>query len=248
VSILDADYPAGLRLIFNPPPFLVLRGQMSEVDARGVAVVGTRHPTEDGIRRARRLGRELAQDGITVFSGLALGIDAAAHLGALEADGRTIGVVGHGLLRPTYPRDNRELAEKIAASAALVSQFRPDTAPSRYTFPMRNAVMSGLSQGTVVVEASHTSGARMQARLAAEHGKRVWLLETLVRDFPWARQFQEKYATSTRVIRDVSAVIEELRSEQEIAVAAQGELPPVPAVEEARRPGPEPLRLFALGT
>lgn len=249
LSILHHDYPASLRLIFNPPPFLVVRGQLEEIDARGVAVVGTRHPSDEGIRRALRLGRELAQAGITVYSGLALGIDAAAHRGAIEAGGRTVGVVGHGLLRPIYPKENRDLAEQVAASAALVSQFRPDTPPSRHTFPMRNAVTSGLSQGTVVVEASHTSGARMQARLAAEHGRRVWLLESLVADFPWARQFCERYAGSTRVISDVSDMLDELRSEQEIAAAvARGELPAVPDVEEARRSEPEPLRLFALGT
>jgi len=247
ISILDSDYPPSLRLIFNPPPFLVLRGHLIESDACGVAVVGTRHPTEEGLRRARRLGRELAEAGITVYSGLALGIDTAAHLGALDVGGRTVAIVGHGLLRPTYPKENQQLAEQIAASAALVSQFRPDTPPSRYTFPMRNAVTSGLSQGTVVVEASHTSGARMQARLAVEHGKRVWLLGSLVRDFPWAREFNERHPDSTRVIADVSEVLEELRSEQEIAAAARGELPPVPPVEEARRPRPEPLRLFSLG-
>src|SRR5262249_28544199 len=93
ISILDAEYPASLRLIFNPPPFLVLRGALAERDARGVAVVGTRNPTEEGLKRARRLARELAEEGITVYSGLAMGIDTAAHLGALEGGGRTIAVV-----------------------------------------------------------------------------------------------------------------------------------------------------------
>jgi DNA processing protein len=246
VTILDSEYPPSLRLIFNPPPFLVLRGSLLERDARGVAVVGTRHPTDEGVRRARRLAAELAQAGITVYSGLAAGIDTAAHLGALEGGGRTVGVVGHGLLRPIYPKENGELADRIAESAALVSQFRPDTPPSRYTFPMRNAVTSGLSQGTVVVEASHTSGARMQARLAAEHGKRVWLLESLVRQFPWAEKFRETYAPSTRVVADVSDVLEELQSEDEITALAQGDLPPVPEAEKARRPEPEPLQLFAV--
>jgi DNA processing protein len=246
ITILDSEYPASLRLIFNPPPFLVLRGALLERDARGVAVVGTRHPTEEGVQRARRLARELAQAGITVYSGLAAGIDTAAHLGALEGGGRTVGVVGHGLLQPIYPKENVGLSEGIAESAALVSKFRPDTPPSRYTFPMRNAVTSGLSQGTVVVEASHTSGARMQARLAAEHGKRVWLLESLVHQFPWARKFRETYGSSTRVVADVSDVLEELRSEDEIVTLAQGDLPPVPEVEEARRPEPEPLQLFAV--
>jgi DNA processing protein len=246
VTILSPDYPPSLRLIFNPPPFLVLRGELLERDARGVAVVGTRHPSDEGVRRAGRLGYQLAEAGITVYSGLAKGIDAAAHRGALEAGGRTIGVVGHGLLQPIYPKENRALAEEIAASAALVSQFRPDTPPSQHTFPMRNAVTSGLSQGTVVVEASKTSGARMQARLAAEHGKRVWLLQSLLDNFEWAHEFYEKHAPSTRVIRDVSEVLAELLSEQEIAAAAQSALPPVPPVEQARRPEPEPLHLFAL--
>jgi DNA processing protein len=245
VTILERNYPASLRLIFNPPPFIVLHGKLAEADARGVAVVGTRNPTEQGLKRARRLARDLAEAGITVYSGLARGIDTAAHHGALENGGRTVGVVGHGLLQPIYPKENQELADQIAATAVLISQFRPDTPPSQYTFPMRNAVTSGLSQGTVVVEASKTSGARMQARLAAEHGKRVWLLDSLVRNSDWAAAFAAKYSQSTRVISDISQVLEELRSEREIAAAAKGDLPPVPAVEEARRPDPEPLQLFA---
>ncbi len=246
MTILDDDYPASLRLVFNPPPFLAMRGELIEADARGVAVVGTRKPTDEGVRRARRLGRELAQAGITVYSGLALGIDTAAHEGALEAAGRTVAVLGHDLLKPIYPTQNAALAERIAATAALVSQFRPDQEPSRATFPMRNVVTSGLAQGTVVVEASHTSGARAQARLAAEHGRRVWLLDSLVRDFPWARKFRERFRSQTRVIRDVSEVLDELRTEREIAEAAGSSLPPVPPEEEARRPEPEPMQLFAL--
>jgi DNA processing protein len=246
LTVLDREYPSSLHLIFNPPPFLFLRGELLERDARGVAVVGTRNPSADGVERANRLGRELADAGITVYSGLAMGIDTAAHRGAIDRGGRTIGVAGHGLLQPIYPKENRALAEEIAESAALVSQFRPDTPPSRFTFPMRNAVTSGLAQGTVVVEASHTSGARMQARLAAEHGKRVWLLASLVENFPWARRFSETYSERTRVVADVSQVLEDLQSEQEIADAAKGELPPVPPVEEARRPDPQPLQLFAL--
>jgi DNA processing protein len=244
-TILDAEYPPSLRLIFNPPPFLVTRGTLRDVDARGVAVVGTRDPSSEGVQRARRLARELAEAGITVYSGLAKGIDTAAHLGALEAGGRTIAVVGHGLLRPIYPKENIELAARILEQGALVSQFRPDTPPSRYTFPMRNAVTSGLSQGTVVVEASRTSGARMQARLAAEHGKRVWLLSSLVENFDWAREFRDRYAASTRVIGDVSEVLEELRSEEEITASAEGSLPPVPEIEASRRPEPEPIQLAA---
>src|SRR6266511_663042 len=151
MTILDQEYPASLRLVFNPPPFLTLRGELAAEDARGVAVVGTRRPSEEGIRRAGRLSRELAEAGITVYSGLAAGIDSAAHAGALDGGGRTVAVLGHGLLRPIYPKENAPLAETIANSAALVSQFRPDTPPTKGTFPMRNVVTSGLSQGTIVV-------------------------------------------------------------------------------------------------
>lgn len=239
LTILDQGYPANLRLVFNPPPFLFLRGELTEADIRGVAVVGTRHPSDEGRRRAQRLGRELAEAGITVFSGLAAGIDGAAHAGALEAGGRTVAVLGHGLLRPLYPKENRELGEAIAAQGALVSQFRPDTPPTKATFPMRNVVTSGLSQGTVVVEASRTSGARMQARLAAEQGKRVWLLRSLLDGFDWAREFAERYREHVHVVASVGDVLDDLLDTGAVTSAAHDGLPPVASAEEARRGKPE---------
>jgi DNA processing protein len=167
-----------------------------------------------------------------VLSGLAKGIDAAAHTGALEANGRTVAVLGHGLLRPVYPAENRGLADEIlAAGGALVSQFLPDTPPTQGTFPLRNAVMSGMAQGTVVVEAGKTSGARMQARFAAEHGKRVWLLQSLVDEFEWATEFAERYRDRTRVVSDVSGVLDELHDAGDAPI----ELPPVADAEERRR-------------
>ena len=170
--------------------------------------------------------------GATVLSGLALGIDAAAHSGALEAGGRTVAVLGHGLLRPIYPAQNRLLAEEILdSSGALVSQFQPDAPPTRGTFPLRNVVMSGMVQGTVVVEASKTSGARMQARSAAEQGKRVWLLESLVERFEWADEFAVRYRDRTRVVKDVSDVLSELHD----AGGSPIELPPVADAEQRRR-------------
>ena len=236
LTILDDEYPANLRVVFNPPPFLVLRGELQAEDTRGVAVVGTRHPSDEGLRRARKLGYELASAGITVFSGLAQGIDAAAHAGALEAKGgRTFAVLGHGLLQPIYPKENRELAEEVAAAGALVSQFRPDTPPTKGTFPMRNVVTSGLSQGTIVVEASRTRGARMQARFAAEQGKRVWLLRSLVDEFDWARDFAARRAREVRVVESTEQVLEQIQDERAIAAAAAAGLPPVAAAEEERR-------------
>lgn len=232
LTVLDPEYPASLRLVFNQPPFITLLGEIREDDARGVAIVGTRKPTPDGTRRAHKLAFELASDGITIYSGLARGIDAAAHAGALEARGRTIAVLGHGLLQPVYPKENAALAERVRASGGLVSQFRPDAPPTRWSFGMRNAITSGLSQGTVVVEASHTSGARMQARFAAEQGKRVWLLRSLVRNFQWARDFTDRYPAETRVVEQVSDVVEELVDRPGRLV----EPPPVPEAEERRRP------------
>lgn len=190
VTVLDPGYPANLRLIPNLPPFLFYRGDLSEDDARSVAVVGTRTASKTGIHRAAKMSRLLAGQSVTVVSGLARGIDTAAHRAALEAGGRTIAVLGTGVTR-CYPAENANLADAITASGAVVSQFWPTSPPSRYTFPRRNVVMSGISQGTVVIEAGSTSGAKMQARLALEHGKKVFLIHSLVESQPWARNYAD---------------------------------------------------------
>lgn len=208
VTVLDDEYPANLRIVFNLPPFLFYRGELRDDDARAVAVVGTRTATDEGLQRARRMARLLAEQKVTVLSGLARGIDTAAHQACLEAGGRTIAVLGSGILR-VYPPENAELAERISEGGAVVSQFWPDAPPTRYSFPRRNAVMSGLGQGTVVIEASATSGAKMQARLALQHGKKVWLLESLVAEYPWARKYLERGATQ---VDGVDTIISQLRS------------------------------------
>jgi DNA processing protein len=190
VTVLDEGYPANLRLIFNLPPFLFVRGALTEDDLRAVSVVGTRQATPGGVERAATMSRLLCERGVTVVSGLARGIDTAAHTAALEAGGRTVAVIGTGILR-TYPAENTALADRIAAQGAVVSQFWPDGPPASYTFPRRNVTMSGIAQGTVVIEASSTSGAKMQARLALEHGKKVFLLRSLTEDQPWARKYVE---------------------------------------------------------
>lgn len=123
-----------------------------------------------------------------MISGLARGIETEAHTATLEASGRTIAVVGTGILR-TYPRENAALADRIAQNGAVVSQFWPDAPPTKYSFPMRNAVMSGISQGTAVIEASATSGAKMQARIALEQGKRAFLMASLVTREEWAQRY-----------------------------------------------------------
>lgn len=207
-TVLDDDYPLNLRTVSNLPPFLFYRGKLRQDDAFSVAVVGTREPSRDGLKRAREMARRLAERGVTVLSGLARGIDTAAHEATLRASGRTIAVLGSGLFN-VYPRENLGLAERIADSGAVVSQFWPDAPPAGYNFPRRNIVTSGLGQGTVVIEASATSGAKMQARLALEHGKLVFILKSLVDTHDWAKRYVQRGAIEVRTVDDV---IRRLRS------------------------------------
>jgi len=208
ITVLHEDYPANLHEIYNRPPFLWVRGSLAAYDHRAIAIVGTRQASEAGRQEAARLAQALAREGVTVLSGLALGIDEAAHSSALEAGGRTVAVLGHGILTPLYPAANRGLSERIVESGALISQFWPDAPPTRKSFPMRNVVTSGMSVGTVVVEASATSGAKMQARLALEHGKRVFLPESLVLQQEWARRYAERPgATVVRRVEDILDVL-----------------------------------------
>lgn len=206
-TVLDEDYPANLRLVYNLPPFLFYRGELRRDDARAVAVVGTRNPTEEGIARARRLSALLAENGVTVLSGVARGIDTAAHEACIEAGGRTIAILGTGIHR-VYPPENGPLMERIAATGAVVSQFWPDSPPRTDTFPRRNIVTSGMGQGTVVIEASATSGAKMQARLAMEHGKRVFLISTLVEQHPWTQRYVARGAIVVHGVDDILRLLQ----------------------------------------
>lgn len=200
-TVLDPGYPSPLHSIFNRPPLVFLQGTWREPeDARSIAVVGTRQPSPDGIRRARRLSRELVAANYTILSGLALGIDTAVHEATIEAGGRTIAVIGTGLQR-IYPASNAGLARRILeCEGTILSQFLPDQPPTKWTFPKRNVVMSGLSLATVVIEAGATSGAKMQARIALEHGRSVFLLRSLVREHEWAQRYVEQGIYGTRAI------------------------------------------------
>jgi DNA processing protein len=211
-TVLDDDYPVNLRLIPNLPPFLFYVGELRADDAYSVAVVGTRQPSGAGIVRTRKISRLLADEGVTVLSGLARGIDTEAHEACVRAGGRTIAVLGSGLKR-IYPEENTTLAREIAKQGAVVSQFWPDTPPVSYNFPRRNVVTSGMGQGTVVVEATRTSGAKMQARLAIAHGKFVFLLKSLTATQPWARSYLSK--PGVYEVEDVEDIVRWLRSPQE---------------------------------
>lgn len=208
-TVLDDDYPQNLREIPNLPPFLFYKGRLEPADSYAVAVIGTRNASREGLIRAGRMATLLVERGVTVLSGLALGIDTVAHTATLEAGGRTVAVMGTGVCH-TYPAENEALAERIVASGGLlVSQFWPGQFPAKYTFPRRNVVMSGMGQGSVVIEASATSGAKMQARLALEHHRKVFLLRSLVEEYEWARNYSSR--TGAVVVETVDDVVRELR-------------------------------------
>jgi DNA processing protein len=212
VCVLDAEYPSNLRMIHQHPPVLFMRGTADERDVTSVAVVGTRQPTPRGIDQARQLATGLAGNGIPVISGLAAGIDTAAHTAALEAGARTVAVIGTGIDR-VYPAQNADLQEEIAAKGLVISQFLPGSSPTKASFPMRNAVMSGYALATVVVEAAHRSGARMQARLALQHGRHVFLMRSLL-EHDWARDYAERPGvTVVETADDVFAGLQRLASE-----------------------------------
>jgi DNA processing protein len=173
VLLPDADYPVLLRPIDLPPPFLLVRGDLLREDALGVAIVGSRRGSPYGLRVAERLAVDLGGRGVTVVSGLARGIDTAAHRGALEVGGRTIAVLGSGV-DVLYPPENGRLAREVARAGAVVSQFPMGTPPLPHHFPARNRLIAGLTLGTVVVEAAERSGALITARLAGELGREVY--------------------------------------------------------------------------
>lgn len=188
-TVLDSDYPLNLCFVYNLPPFLFYRGSLRpDRDARSLAVVGTRRASRDGLAQAHRLAAELVQHGITVTSGLASGIDTAAHRATLAAGGRTIAVSPVGITG-VYPAKNRALSEEIEQNGGLVvSPFFATSGVDRARFRRRNVVTSGISQGTVVVEAGWRSGARMQARVACEHDRQVFLLSGLAGRTEWAAE------------------------------------------------------------
>ena len=173
VTLYDPAYPQCLKEIDTPPLVLYVRGKLTPEDSRSLSIVGSRDAKDYGRKVSYRLSYQLSQRGLTVVSGLAKGIDTSAHRGALEAGGRTIAVMGNGLSF-IYPATNRDLAEKITESGALISEFPMGVKPKPRNFPRRNRIISGLTLGTVVVEASNRSGALITARLAGEQGREVF--------------------------------------------------------------------------
>jgi DNA processing protein len=210
-TCLDDSYPEQLRDIHQVPPLVFTRGRLV-LDRRAVAVVGTRNASARGLDVARTISTSLSRAGVTVVSGLAAGIDTAAHAAALKARGRTVAVVGTGINR-YYPAANEDLQRQIASEGLVLSQFWPDASPTKRTFPMRNAVMSGYAAATVVVEAAYRSGARMQARMALEHGRPVVLPRELL-EHEWAQTYARRPGVHVvDDIEDLLSTVDELTSQ-----------------------------------
>lgn len=211
-TVLDNEYPLRLRDIHEAPLFLFGQGLLLSND-QGVSVVGSRDASPGGLDAARGIATALANAQLTVISGLARGIDTAAHTAALAVGGRTVAFVATGINR-TYPSENRPLHEAISDTGLVLSQFWPDAPPQRHTYLMRNALMSGYGLATIVVEAGEKSGARAQARMAVEHGRPVVLTRSVFDRNEWAKKLSTKpnvYVASG--IDDVASALREIRSE-----------------------------------
>ncbi|HEV2160906.1 MAG TPA: DNA-processing protein DprA [Stellaceae bacterium] len=204
------DYPPRLRDAKYPVELLYYRGGWELTETRSLSVVGTRTPTDAGLERAARLARELVARQFTVVSGLATGIDTAAHNAALEAGGRTIAVVGTPL-GEVYPKENRDLQERIANDFLLISQVpvlrydRQKPPQNRFFFPERNVTMSAMTEGTIIVEAGETSGTLIQARAALHQGRKLFILESCFqrKDITWPARFAEQGAIRVREPEDI---------------------------------------------
>jgi DNA processing protein len=208
VAVVDPDYPPLLREIADPPAFLYVRGNPALLSFPQLAIVGSRNPTPVGRDTAQAFARALAAAGLTITSGLALGIDGAAHQGALDAHGRTIAVAGTGLDR-VYPPAHHGLAHRIAEHGALVSEFPLGTPPKRENFPRRNRVIAGLSLGALVVEAALRSGSLITARLAGEQGREVFAIPGSIHS-PLSRGCHALIRQGAKLVETADDIISEL--------------------------------------
>lgn len=207
----DPDYPETLRHIPDPPLLLYLRGDRQTLNRTQLAMVGSRHATREGLDNARRFAGALASQGLCITSGLALGVDAAAHVGALEAGGWTLAVLAGGLDQ-VYPSQHRRLADQIAAQGALISEIPPGVQPRAGHFPRRNRLISGLSRGVLVVEASVQSGSLITARCALEQGREVFAIPGSIHN-PAARGCHRLIREGAKLVETVDDVLEELSAD-----------------------------------
>jgi len=208
ITLADDAYPRPLLEISDPPPLLYLRGKLHALAGDSLAVVGSRNPTPQGLANAEQFARAFSDAGLTIVSGLALGIDAAAHRGALAGAAWTIAVLGCGA-DIVYPRSNQRLFEQIAARGAIVSEFPLGTPPLQENFPRRNRIISGLARGCLVIEAALASGSLITARLAAEQGREVFAIPGSIHS-PLSKGCHGLIKQGAKLVESAHDVLEEL--------------------------------------
>jgi DNA processing protein len=228
----DADYPQQLLEIADPPPVLFCLGRRELLGRPAFAIVGSRNATPQGIADAEAFAAALSASGLTIVSGLAAGIDAAAHRGALRGPGSTIAVTGTGLDR-VYPAAHRELARLLARDGLLLSEFTPGTPPLRQNFPRRNRLVSGLARGVLIVEATLSSGSLITARFAAEQGREVFALPGSIHS-PFSRGCHRLLREGAKLVETATDILEELQVPVTVpASGAAGAAAPAPAPTDA---------------
>jgi DNA processing protein len=224
----EDDFPELLAEIPGPPLLLYVNGDPDVLQLPALAIIGSRNPTRGGIRNAREFARHLARQGFAVVSGLAQGIDAAAHRGALDAGGKTVALLGTGIDR-VYPAANRDLAHEIAATGAIVSEYPLGAAPERWRFPERNRLISGLSLGTLVVEAARRSGSLITARLAGEQGREIFALPGSIHN-PLSRGCHALIRQGAKLVENAGDILAELRPLVGHMLETTADASPVPAL------------------
>ncbi len=224
VSFLNPDYPPLLREIHDPPPLLYIYGNLRSAPPI-IAIVGSRNATSYGCSVTTRLSGDLAARGFVVASGMARGIDSAAHAGALSAGGETIAVLGCGL-GTVYPAENKKLFQRICNHGAVISEFPFLAPPEAHHFPIRNRIISGLSLGTVIVEATHKSGSLITARLAAEQGREVFAVPGSVASFK-SMGTHSLIKEGAKLVEHVNDIIDELNIAHEMPAMASTGTPPL---------------------
>ncbi len=224
VTLADADYPKALLEIADPPPLLYAKGNLALLNKLSIAIVGSRNASVQGEKNAEAFAQGLAEHGLCIVSGLALGIDGAAHRGALKAKGDTIAVVGTGL-DMVYPAQHRDLAHQIAKSGLIISEFPLGTLSKPQNFPRRNRLISGLSLGCLVVEANLKSGSQITARLSAEQGREVFAIPGSIHS-PLAKGCHQLIKQGAKLVDSLQDIVEELNLSKAVSAPVAEENSP----------------------
>lgn len=239
ITFTSPEYPENLKNIYDPPPFLYVKGAIRKQDAHSMAVVGSRSASEYGMKVTEEISRSLAACGLTIISGMARGIDSCAHHGALAAGGRTIAVLGSGV-DVVYPPENKKLYHTIVANGAVVSEYPMGTEPNSYNFPARNRIISGLSRGVLVVEASPKSGSLITARLALEQGRDVFAVPGNIFSFK-SRGTNNLLRSGAKLVESARDILEELQIHIDELKEAE-----IKENEKIRELSPEQKKMFEM--